>query len=1323
MLTKGAIGNLINRYRAVLKKCNLINTFGSLAVAAMLVMGGAGVAVADYANYNGYKQIDVTGTSDAELIASGKFSNKITTLELTNSDDLELNDFLDAATAFAQINQNAIIIGDEFKNKDSYSYNIPKNLNRLVIGGRYSGVWNTGNINSNGVTVESASIKMTPNTVLCGELNAGGLSIGEVVFSESEGTLTLMGNNYSSHVKNANIEIKGGELYSKPENLVEAGHTRIRAGGVSHNNAIVSVEKSTITISGNAGKADNPSKPHLPYTIIMGGGANGGYYAGKYNKNGTMYAETKVGYYYDNGQKVWYNTTKESEINIEKMAYRKNILEAGEYNEKETSWLGSTIFAGGDNAYVGTSTINLTDSSVGAVFAGGESYAVTNETFINLKNSAIYEFYSGGMLTYIGDRDPATPHETMHDNLVGNVHVNMKDNSALHTWADQIFYVTNNANENDPPIYTIAPDKLKTWTYNDAEAGISFTADNSKNRIYLRTEGLTEENIKDAQDAIDTHLNNTGTIEVIRTCKADRALGNNATNTETGKLSAGWAEVAGSTLTLGNGTDETVIHLTGHAEVKDYYLNPLEAKDIDKDEAVTHLYNVDYATTELLTQQNPVTTVSDDESSTPPVSIETLKVVDNATLRLGNETEHTGGKISGNVMIDGGTLEVVGGNFTLANVQAKANSVITVGNSNSAATLILGHDSSLNNALILLDPAWKGSPDLDIIQNASQVYKETNAIGDDRRRIDGRYAVVQNSVLTLGQMLPASSSKDDIAKATELKNWAIDQFTTNIATKDLGIRWGEDDTTSDNKEVTAALVLLKRFGLKYDEASNSFIGALYVDGSKTDADLSTLCASVEPGTVTFADKSLLMMPVDVVENDKIALNTVKKLNVAGTSKVYIAGAEEGGEYTIVKVRSTNKNDVNIEAGGWDGDNILLALDLEGELVKTTDENDGRQLVIIKVSKADLNKVLPGLLVPEAVARRGNDTSNAGSAFLATAMEWRDKAAATALVNEVARASVTAGVQNTALRISDTASSVVLDHMSLSQHDGSRSIHADGVDFWAAPMYGNLYTSGMTVSGDSVRGQFGGLALGADMEASNILGGKLRLGAAINGGGGKSEAKGTVTSVQNDYGFGGISLYAGWNRGAFNVIGSVGYSMGDHEVEMHMPASMDMGKAKADVDTSAVTADLRTEYQLKTAYVDILPHIGVRYTALRTDSHDLKMNGSALNSFESDTQHIVQFPVGVTLSRDFAFADWNVKPSFDVSVIPAAGDKKNSTTVRFSGVDAVDSFESRVMDSTSWAGAIGVQVEKGNMSFGLNYGVQASSHETDQNVQLKLGWKF
>ena len=50
-LTKGAIGNLINRYKAVLKKCHLLNVFGSLAVAGMLVMSGAAAAGAgEYVN-------------------------------------------------------------------------------------------------------------------------------------------------------------------------------------------------------------------------------------------------------------------------------------------------------------------------------------------------------------------------------------------------------------------------------------------------------------------------------------------------------------------------------------------------------------------------------------------------------------------------------------------------------------------------------------------------------------------------------------------------------------------------------------------------------------------------------------------------------------------------------------------------------------------------------------------------------------------------------------------------------------------------------------------------------------------------------------------------------------------------------------------------------------------------------------------------------------------------------------------------------------------------------------------------------------------------
>ena len=52
-MTKRAMGNLVNRYRSVLKKCHLINTFGSLAVAAILVMGVTdGEAFSNAVGYN-----------------------------------------------------------------------------------------------------------------------------------------------------------------------------------------------------------------------------------------------------------------------------------------------------------------------------------------------------------------------------------------------------------------------------------------------------------------------------------------------------------------------------------------------------------------------------------------------------------------------------------------------------------------------------------------------------------------------------------------------------------------------------------------------------------------------------------------------------------------------------------------------------------------------------------------------------------------------------------------------------------------------------------------------------------------------------------------------------------------------------------------------------------------------------------------------------------------------------------------------------------------------------------------------------------------------
>lgn len=89
-LTKGAIGNLINRYKAVLKKCHLMNTFGSLAVAGMLVMGGAGMATAADDMALGGGSLEWSGDAD-HLMGGNLYKGNVTVPGETTPGDISLS--------------------------------------------------------------------------------------------------------------------------------------------------------------------------------------------------------------------------------------------------------------------------------------------------------------------------------------------------------------------------------------------------------------------------------------------------------------------------------------------------------------------------------------------------------------------------------------------------------------------------------------------------------------------------------------------------------------------------------------------------------------------------------------------------------------------------------------------------------------------------------------------------------------------------------------------------------------------------------------------------------------------------------------------------------------------------------------------------------------------------------------------------------------------------------------------------------------------------------------------------------------------------------
>ena len=94
------------------------------------------------------------------------------------------------------------------------------------------------------------------------------------------------------------------------------------------------------------------------------------------------------------------------------------------------------------------------------------------------------------------------------------------------------------------------------------------------------------------------------------------------------------------------------------------------------------------------------------------------------------------------------------------------------------------------------------------------------------------------------------------------------------------------------------------------------------------------------------------------------------------------------------------------------------------------------------------------------------------------------------------------------------------------------------------------------------------------------------------------------------------------------------------------------------------------------------------------------------------------------SRDFETSSgWKVKPRADLSVAPAAGDLKAKAKARVPGVAASDTIKARIMDSVSFDGTLGLEVQKDNISFGLDYGIRASEHKVGHGVNVSFTYKF
>lgn len=267
-LTKGAIGNLINRYKAVLKKCHLMNTFGSLAVAGMLVMGGAGMATAADDMALGGGSQEWSGNAD-HLMGGNLYKGNVTFPEVTTPGDISLS-----------------IKGGTIEE---------------IIGGSY--------VSGNNDQVGDVTLGNISTTIQDGsstEFVVGGSKISndvDATLATGKTSLTINGGTFGKEGENGGYELVMGGNYVKTgtdtKNTASAEgsrvtvnngtfHASVVGGSVAHryngNNSIMVEDKGSTSVVINGGTfspsqsnlADSKGGINLSAAVIGGGLAYGG---------------------------------------------------------------------------------------------------------------------------------------------------------------------------------------------------------------------------------------------------------------------------------------------------------------------------------------------------------------------------------------------------------------------------------------------------------------------------------------------------------------------------------------------------------------------------------------------------------------------------------------------------------------------------------------------------------------------------------------------------------------------------------------------------------------------------------------------------------------------------------------------------------------------------------------------------------------------------------------------------------------------------------------------------------------------------------------
>ena len=491
------------------------------------------------------------------------------------------------------------------------------------------------------------------------------------------------------------------------------------------------------------------------------------------------------------------------------------------------------------------------------------------------------------------------------------------------------------------------------------------------------------------------------------------------------------------------------------------------------------------------------------------------------------------------------------------------------------------------------------------------------------------------------------------------------------------------------------------------------------------------------GDLFFADGSYTVIKAPVAANTPIFTTTsdIAKVTVEPGATLVLGALEEPGDYSIVSgfITAGNEDD-NGWIGGWIAKENLQALAQPGTGLEwiLTLHNDPKN-IWVNAQLADVRTLYPDIVIPNNVNKALNGTCNGGPDEQLICKILKDKTASrgmkTKLLNSVVMIGQASGALSITNDLADNATDSIEKHLSFRDYGYSNGYLKDysGLHLWADILRTHLKTKSLDGAGNMTGGykaDAGGLILGGDHQFEGMP--SIRAGLAASFQKGKADSLGDYIDTKNKFSQWMLHGYVAKDFGNdLNWISSINVGQNISKASQGLPSWSGFSKADARIKNTVANVATKLEKNLQlTNNFQVIPHVGARWLRTHTQGYTTKLNGQKAFSYGQTSTNLLQLPVGVGVQGEAYFGSWTVRPQADLTLTYNIGNLKNTTKVSGVSIGEMDSITNEFAGRFASKVQAGFQVERGNATAGLQFGLtKGSAGKLDTGIKLEGRYRF